>query len=149
MSIGTIATYITDFANEELLNMDNVIVIPHLGASTPESEENCAEMAAMEMKAFLKYGTIRNSVNFPNCEAMYTGKARITVAHKNVPNMIGAITGVFAKENLNIDNMINKAKGTMAYTIIDLDSLDGKNQVLLDDLKAIDGVVRARIVREK
>lgn len=149
MDEGVVAKYITDFPNAEVLEMENVIAIPHLGASTPESEENCAEMAAIEMKAFLKYGTIRNSVNFPNCEAMYTGKARITIAHKNVPNMIGSITTVFAKENLNIDNMINKAKGTMAYTIVDLDSLCGKNQAILDDLNAIEGVVRARIVREK
>lgn len=146
---GILDKYITDFPGEEVLNLDNVLAIPHLGASTPESEENCAEMAAIELKAFLKYGTIKNSVNFPNCESLYTGKARVTIAHKNVPNMVGSITALFAKENLNIDNMLNKSKGGWAYTILDLDSLCGKNDILIDGLKKLPGVVRARIVREK
>lgn len=145
---GTVDKYITDFPGEDVLNLDNVIAIPHLGASTPESEENCAEMAAIELKAYLKYGTITNSVNFPKCVAMYTGKARITVAHKNVPNMIGAITAVLAKENLNIDNMVNTSKGDWAYTLIDLDSLQGKNDDIVAELKKLDGVVSVRIVRE-
>ena len=131
-----------------MLNLDNVIAIPHLGASTPESEENCAEMAAIELKAYLKYGTVTNSVNFPKCVSMYTGKARITVAHRNIPNMIGAITAVIAKENLNIDNMVNTSKGDWAYTLIDLDSLRGKNADIVADLKALEGVVGVRIVRE-
>ena len=146
---GTVDKYITDFPGEEVLNLDNVLAIPHLGASTPESEENCAEMAAIELKAFIKYGTIKNSVNFPNCESLYTGKARVTIAHKNIPNMVGSITAIFAKNNLNIDNMLNKSKGDWAYTIIDLDSLCGKNDNLLEELKSLPGVVRARIVREK
>ncbi|HCT63944.1 MAG TPA: 3-phosphoglycerate dehydrogenase [Lachnospiraceae bacterium] len=146
---GTLDKYITDFPGEEVLNLDNVLAIPHLGASTPESEENCAEMAAIELKAYIKYGTIKNSVNFPNCESLYTGKARVTIAHKNIPNMVGSITAVFAKHDLNIDNMLNKSKGNWAYTIIDLDSLYGKNDNLIAELKLLPGVVRARIVREK
>ena len=146
---GILDKYITDFPGEEVLNLDNVLAIPHLGASTPESEENCAEMAAIELKAFLKYGTIKNSVNFPNCESLYTGKARVTIAHKNIPNMVGSITALFAKENLNIDNMLNKSKSNWAYTILDLDSLCGKNDILLDGLSKLPGVVKARIVREK
>ena len=146
---GVVDKYITDFPSEEVLNLDNVLAIPHLGASTPESEENCAEMAAIEIKAFLKYGTIKNSVNFPNCEALYTGKARITIAHQNIPNMVGSMTAIFAKENLNIDNMINKSKGEWAYTIIDLDSLCGKNDTILSELRALPGVKKARIVREQ
>ncbi|MCQ4725973.1 phosphoglycerate dehydrogenase [Anaerotignum faecicola] len=146
---GVVDKYITDFPSEEVLNLDNVLAIPHLGASTPESEENCAEMAAIEIKAFLKYGTIKNSVNFPNCEALYTGKARITIAHQNIPNMVGSMTAIFAKENLNIDNMINKSKGEWAYTIIDLDSLCGKNDTILAELRALPGVKKARIVREQ
>ena len=146
---GVVDKYITDFPSEEVLNLDNVLAIPHLGASTPESEENCAEMAAIEIKAFLKYGTIKNSVNFPNCEALYTGKARITIAHQNIPNMVGSMTEIFAKENLNIDNMINKSKGEWAYTIIDLDSLCGKNDTILAELRALPGVKKARIVREQ
>ena len=145
---GTVDKYITDFPDGEVLNLDNVIAIPHLGASTPESEENCAEMAAIELKAYLKYGTVTNSVNFPKCVSMYTGKARITVAHRNIPNMIGAITAVIAKENLNIDNMVNTSKGDWAYTLIDLDSLQGKNADIVADLKALEGVVGVRIVRE-
>lgn len=145
---GTVDKYITDFPDAEVLELDNVIAIPHLGASTPESEENCAEMAAMELKAYLKYGTITNSVNFPNCTAMYTGNARVTVAHKNIPNMIGNITAVLAKENLNISNMINTSKGDWAYTLIDLDALCGKNDEIVKEIGKIDGVVNVRIVRE-
>ncbi|MCI1959934.1 MAG: phosphoglycerate dehydrogenase [Clostridia bacterium] len=144
---GTLAKYVTDFASETLLGLENVIALPHLGASTPESEENCAVMAALEVSDFLKYGNIKNSVNYPNCEAPYTGKARVTIAHKNIPNMVGSITSTFAKYNLNIDNMINKSKGNWAYTIIDLDTLDGKNSIA-NELGKLNGVVKARIVRE-
>lgn len=146
---GIVDKYITDFPDAEVLNLDNVIAIPHLGASTPESEENCAEMAAIELKAYLKYGTITNSVNFPNCTVMYTGNARVTVAHRNIPNMIGNITAVLAKENLNISNMINTSKGDWAYTLIDLDSLQGKNAEIVEEIGKIDGVVNVRIVREE
>lgn len=148
LAAGILDRYITDFPDEEVLNLDNVIAIPHLGASTPESEENCAEMAAVQMKAFLKYGTIRNSVNMPDCESVYTGKVRIAVINKNVPNMVGAITAVFARENINIDNMINKSKGEMAYNLIDLDCLEDKGEMLIQAIEAIDGVVKARVVRE-
>ena len=145
---GIISNYITDFPNEEIINMDNTIYIPHLGASTPESEENCAEMAAMELKGYLKYGVIKNSVNFPNCEVPYTGKARISVAHKNIPNMVGSIASVFAKDNINIDNMMNKSKGDWAYTLIDADDLHQKGEEIIADLKKIEGVCNARVVRE-
>ena len=146
---GILSKYVTDFAAEELLGKENVITLPHLGASTPESEENCAVMAALELKEYIEYGNIKNSVNFPNCEAPYTGKARVTIAHKNIPNMVGSITAIFAKENLNIDNMINKSKGNWAYTIIDFDSLGDKHDSLLKELKELKGVVKSRIVREK
>lgn len=146
---GTVACYVTDFPNEEVLAMDNTIVIPHLGASTPEAEENCASMAATELKNFLLYGNIRNSVNYPNCELPYIpGKARIAVANKNIPNMISSITAAFAKENINIDNMINKSKGDYAYTLIDADTLHGKGDALIADLNAIEGVIKSRIVIE-
>lgn len=146
---GTLAKYVADFAAEELLGKENVITLPHLGASTPESEENCAVMAAQELKEYIEYGNIRNSVNFPNCEAPYTGKARVTIAHRNIPNMVGSITAIFAKENLNIDNMINKSRGDWAYTIIDFDSLGDKHDSLLNELKGLKGVVKPRIVRER
>ena len=144
---GIIDKYITDFPDEEILGLPNIIAIPHLGASTPESEENCAEMAAIELKAYLKYGTIKNSVNFPDCESLYTGKARISVIHKNIPNMLGLISSVFARENLNIDNMVNKSKGDIAYTLVDLDSLDGKSEELVRELNSVNGVIKTRIVR--
>lgn len=146
---GILSKYVTDFVAEELLGKENVITLPHLGASTPESEENCAVMASLELKEYIEYGNIKNSVNFPNCEAPYTGKARVTIAHKNIPNMVGSITAIFAKENLNIDNMINKSKGNWAYTIIDFDSLGDKHDSLLKELKELKGVVKSRIVREK
>ena len=147
LETGILDKYITDFPGEDVLCLDNVLAIPHLGASTPESEENCAEMAAIELKAFLKYGTIKNSVNFPNCEIMYTGKSRLAVLHKNIPNMVGSITTLFAKENLNIDNMINKSKGTLAYTVIDLDSLCDKENTIINELSKLDGIIKARIVQ--
>jgi len=147
LETGILDKYITDFPGEEVLSLDNVLAIPHLGASTPESEENCAEMAAIELKAFLKYGTIKNSVNFPNCEIMYTGKSRVAVLHKNVPNMVSSITTLFAKENLNIDNMINKSKGALAYTVIDLDSLSAKEDIIINELSKLDGIIKARIVQ--
>ena len=146
---GTLTKYVADFAAEELLGKENVITLPHLGASTPESEENCAVMAAKELKEYIEYGNIKNSVNFPNCEAPYTGKARVTIAHQNIPNMVGSITAIFAKENLNIDNMINKSRGDWAYTIIDFDSLGDKHDSLLNELKGLKGVVKPRIVRER
>ena len=146
---GILAKYVADFAAEELLGKENVIILPHLGASTPESEENCAVMADQELKEYIEYGNIKNSVNFPNCEAPYTGKARVTIAHRNIPNMVGSITAIFAKENLNIDNMINKSRGDWAYTIIDFDSLGDKHDSLLNELKGLKGVVKPRIVRER
>ena len=146
---GTIAYYVTDLPTPEVLALDKTIAVPHLGASTPEAEENCAAMAATELREFLKYGNIRNSVNYPNCEMPYTpGKARVSIMNKNIPNMIGSIAAVFAKEHLNIDNMINKSKGDWAYTLIDLDTMDGKGDELLSELNAIEGIVKTRIVIE-
>ena len=129
---GILAKYVADFAAEELLGKENVAV-----------------MAAQELKEYIEYGNIKNSVNFPNCEAPYTGKARVTIAHRNIPNMVGSITAIFAKENLNIDNMINKSRGDWAYTIIDFDSLGDKHDSLLNELKGLKGVVKPRIVRER
>ena len=145
---GKISFYVTDFPSEDLFDIENIILIPHLGASTPESEENCAEMAAIELRDFLLYGNIKNSVNYPNCDLPYSGKCRISVAHKNIPNMVGSIAAVLAKENLNIDNMINKSKGNWAYTMVDVDSLYNKNEEIINALEEINGVVCARIVRE-
>ena len=116
---GALAAYITDFASEALLKNDKVICMPHLGASTPESEENCAVMAANEIEDFLENGNIKNSVNFPNCDMGKKTGDRITILHKNVPSMIKKITDVL--ESVNIANMLNKSKGDNAYTMIDVD----------------------------
>ena len=149
MDAGTIACYVTDLPTPEVLALDKAIAVPHLGASTPEAEQNCAAMAAMELSDFLKYGNIRHSVNYPDCTMPYTeGKARVSIINKNIPNMIGSIANVFAKENLNIDNMINKSKGDWAYTLIDLDTLSDKGAELLEELNKIEGVVKTRIVIE-
>ncbi len=118
---GIVGKYITDFPNENVLKMKNTVCIPHLGASTEESEENCAIMAARQMKEFLETGNIKNSVNFPNAFLEYTGKRRVAVFHKNVPNMVGQITNAISNYNLNIADMVNRSRGDFAYTMIDLD----------------------------
>ena len=118
---GDLSAYVTDFASEALLKNDKVICMPHLGASTPESEENCAVMAAEEISDFLENGNIKNSVDFPNCDMGALGAgSRITIMHKNVPNMINAITDAIAKKGMNIEHMLNKSKGDYAYTILDI-----------------------------
>ncbi|HPT79503.1 MAG TPA: phosphoglycerate dehydrogenase [Candidatus Atribacteria bacterium] len=142
---GTVSCYVTDFPNERLLDMDNVIPIPHLGASTPESEDNCAYMASAQLRDFLESGNIVNSVNFPSCEMPRNGHVRITIAHKNIPNMVGQITSILARHNINIMNMVNKSKKSAAYTIIDIEgSLPGEVPGLIN---GIDGVTRVRVIK--
>lgn len=141
---GDLASYITDFASEALLKNDKVICLPHLGASTPESEENCAVMAANELKDFLENGNIKNSVNFPNCDMGKAMGARVTVLHKNVPSMIKNITDVFASEGVNIANMLNKSKGDNAYTMIDV---DGKcDTALINEIEAMNDVIKVTLL---
>lgn len=143
---GKLACYVTDFPSNKTFKMKNVINIPHLGASTPESEENCATMVVESMRDFLENGNIVHSVNYPDCSmGECEAEHRITVAHKNVPNMIAAITAVLAKDNVNIANMTNKNRGAYAYTMIDVDS-DVKDEAITD-LSAIDGVTRVRLVK--
>lgn len=142
---GRIAAYITDFASDALLEAENAVCLPHLGASTPESEENCAVMAANELKDFLENGNIKNSVNFPNCDMGVVSGTRITVLHKNIPNMIKQFTDAFASININIDNMLNKSKGDNAYTMIDI-SGDCESSVT-DTIKKIDGVIKVNVLR--
>ncbi len=141
----TVASYVTDFATEELLKSDKVVCMPHLGASTPESEDNCAVMAAQELKDFLENGNIKNSVNFPNCDMGKVCGSRVTIAHKNVPTMLNQITDVFTKDNINIENMINKSKGDYAYTMIDTHT--EITAAMLDDMKAIDGVIKVSLYK--
>lgn len=141
---GIIDTYVTDFPDEELLQLDNVIAIPHLGASTPESEENCAVMAVTQLKDFLENGNIFNSVNFPDCRMVRSSNYRLTIAHKNIPNMVGQISTILAKEHINILNMINKSKGNLAYTIIDAEKEINKD--IISSLTNIEGILRVRVI---
>ena len=141
---GIVDRYVTDFPDDSLLQIENVIPIPHLGASTPEAEENCAVMAARQIIDFLETGNINNSVNFPTCGMPLTTDTRIIIANRNVPNMVGQITTVMAEEEMNITEMINRHKGEYAYNIIDIEAKD--TSVLLDKLKKIEGVVMARTI---
>lgn len=141
---GDLSCYIIDFASEALLKNDKVICMPHLGASTPESEENCAVMAASEIKDFLENGNIKNSVNFPNCDMGKVNGARVTVLHKNVPSMIKNITDVFASDGVNIANMLNKSKGDNAYTMIDIEGRCDSSVV--DEIQAMDGVIKVTLL---
>ncbi|MBR5236849.1 MAG: phosphoglycerate dehydrogenase [Clostridia bacterium] len=140
-----VACYVTDFPDEAVLSMENTVIIPHLGASTPESEENCAEMAAQELVDYLENGNITNSVNFPACYAEREGAVRITILHKNVPTMLSQFSALFAEKQLNILNMTNKNKKEAAYTIMDIDGdIAGDIE---EKLNAIDGVLRVRVLR--
>ncbi|HZG72459.1 MAG TPA: phosphoglycerate dehydrogenase [Chondromyces sp.] len=145
---GIVANYITDFPNENVLKINKVISIPHLGASTKESEENCALMAARQLKNYLETGNIKNSVNFGTVELPYVGKRRITIAHKNVPNMVGQITGILAEYHLNIADMVNRSKGEWAYTMIDIDNkINGETIPSVEArISEVAGVVRVRII---
>jgi len=145
MKNGKISTYITDFPEDDLLGIKGIIPIPHLGASTVESEDNCAIMATKQVKAFLETGNITNSVNFPNAVLpMIISKNRVTIAHKNIPNMIGKITAILADHKINICDMLNKSKGELAYTLIDLDKNMGLNTI--EELENIDGVITVRVI---
>lgn len=144
---GIVACYVTDFPDEEVIKTDKVIPIPHLGASTEESEENCAIMAAMQLMDFLENGNIKNSVNFPECAMERSGKDRITISNKNEPGMIEKITHLLADNKINIDDMINKSKGHLAYNIIDLEG--NIKPDLINKIKSIEGVIAVRVLNNK
>lgn len=141
---GTVDRYVTDFPEDELLGLENVIPIPHLGASTPEAEENCAVMAVEQLRDFLETGNIRNSVNFPDCEMALNGDHRLLIANRNIPNMVGQITHILAEQGINIANMLNRNHGNYAYNIIDIEGSVGENT--LSELNAIEGVVMTRLI---
>lgn len=143
---GIIRTYITDFPNEKYLANDQVICIPHLGASTLESEENCAVMAVEELMDYLDNGNISNSVNFPSINlGLCTSKARLVVLNKNIPSMLGKITGVLSDKNINISNLLNRSKGDYAVTLVDLDS-DVNEQELRQALGTVNGIISVRVI---
>lgn len=142
---GVVNTYITDFPSARLLHVPGVIPVPHLGASTPESEDNCAVMAVKQTKDFLENGNILNSVNFPACDmGVSQVKHRITIAHKNIPNMLGQISAVLADQGANIENMINRSRGDYAYTMIDFEDVITDDNV--NRIKNIEGVLRVRVI---
>ena len=143
---GKVKKYVTDFANPLVAGREGILVTPHLGASTEEAEENCAVMAVKELRDFLENGNIKNSVNFPNCDmGTCVSVGRIAITHKNIPNMISQVTKILGAEGLNIADMTNKSKGEYAYTLIDLESAASKEA--LDELKAIEGVAKVRVVK--
>lgn len=141
---GKVSCYICDFPNEETVGVDGIITLPHLGASTPEAEDNCATMAAKEIMAYLEDGNIVNSVNYPNCSApRIAGKARVCVLHNNTPNILAQITAFFGEKGINIEHMTNNAKGDYAYTILDVDNADDS---VVTSAKAVEGIIAVRVL---
>ena len=141
---GKVSTYVTDFATDNLLGVDGVIAMPHLGASTPESEDNCARMAADEIKDYLENGNITHSVNFPAAKMARTGDVRYCVLHKNVPAVLQSVLSFVSQQGANVENMENKSRKDYAYTIIDV---TGASADLTDSIKGVDGVIRVRVIK--
>ena len=146
LASGKVHRYVTDFPDSESANMPHTIAIPHLGASTEESEDNCAVMAVQEMMDYLENGNIKNSVNYPSCDmGICTGASRVAVMHENIPNMIGQVTGTLAGQGVNISDMTNKSRDKFAYTLLDLDVVP--EEETLKKLRQIKGVIRVRVVK--
>ncbi len=139
---GQLRAYVTDFPSDEIIGHKGVVAIPHLGASTPESEDNCVIMASRQIDAYLRNGSIKNSVNYPDCELSEVSRHRIAVMHANVPNMVGQITSSVASQGINIDSMVNKSRGQFAYTVLDLDANYDEN--LTERVRALEGVYGVR-----
>ena len=146
LASGKVKRYITDFPNEKTAKMPGCIAIPHLGASTEESEDNCAKMAVTQIMNYLENGNIVNSVNFPNCDmGVCASQGRITILHKNIPNSLGRFTTAMAGENVNIAGLMNKSRGEYAYTMLDLDHKPSESVV--EGLRNIEGVLRVRVIK--
>ena len=141
---GRVAAYVTDFPSDALLGAKGVICTPHLGASTPESEENCAVMAADELKDYLETGNVRNSVNLPAVSMTPSGVMRLCILHKNVPGMLANITTLFGRDGVNVENLSNKSRGDYAYTIVDVNTRI--TDQVANELRAIPGVIRVRVL---
>ncbi len=144
---GIVRRYVTDFPDDELLNMDNVIAIPHLGASTQEAETNCAVKVSGQIRDFLEKGSIKNSVNYPACKLEQNSDFRIVIINKNIPNMVGQISSIIAGVNVNIIEMLNKSKGQYACTIIDISKEPGKD--LISAICGIEGILKVRALNLK
>jgi D-3-phosphoglycerate dehydrogenase len=146
LKAGKVSKYVTDFPNAKSANMEGVIAIPHLGASTEESEDNCAVMAVKQLREYMENGNIKNSVNYPNCDAGVCMTAgRIAILHRNIPNMLTQFTGAFSALNVNITDMVNKSRGDYAYSVIDVE--EKINEEVAVKLSAIKGVLKVRIVK--
>ncbi|MDO4832804.1 MAG: phosphoglycerate dehydrogenase [Clostridia bacterium] len=145
LGTGKVAAYVTDFISEELLGVPGVVAIPHLGASTPESEDNCARMAVFELVDYLENGNIKNSVNMPAAEMHRAAQNRVCVIHKNIPNMLNQITTPFTNANINIVDLLNRSKGDYAYTMVDVD--DEITADLINAIKDIEGTIRVRVLK--
>lgn len=141
---GKVARYVTDFPTSRLALAKGVVALPHLGASTPESEDNCAVMAAQELRSYLESGNIKNSVNLPTLEQEWSGIARLCIIHRNIPGAIASITSVLSKDRVNVENMTNKSKGDYAYTVVDINTL--VNEDVIGAIMALDGVLRVRLL---
>ena len=141
---GRVAKYVTDFPDDKITTVKNVIALPHLGASTPESEENCAVMAVRQLRDYLINGNIINSVNLPNVSQEWSGMSRLCMIHKNVPAMLTRIMGVLSDENINVENMTNKSKGDYAYTMVDVDTRI--TDKVADELRTISNMIRVRVL---
>ena len=146
LASGKVGCYVTDFPNEKTANMPGCIAIPHLGASTEESEDNCAKMAVKQIMDYLENGNIVNSVNYPNCDMGVCQTAgRITILHRNIPNSLGRFTAAIAADNVNIDGLMNKSRGEYAYTMLDFDQ--HPSQEVVEHLKQVEGVLRVRVIK--
>ncbi len=141
---GKMSAYVTDFPTEDILDAPHVVAIPHLGASTEESEDNCAIMAAVELDDYLKNGTIRNSVNFPSLDMPRSGAARICILHSNIPAVLTQVTAAVGDEGINIENMTNKSKGDNAYTILDVSTIP--SDAAIARIETVNGVLRVRVI---
>ncbi len=139
-----VARYVTDFPNNRILAAPNVVATPHLGASTPESEDNCAVMAALQLKDFLENGNIKNSVNFPNVEMDRSGVQRLCLVHRNIPAMLAGITAQLSQDGVNVENLTNKSRGDYAYTLVDVGSV--VDAAVIRDIQNLPGIIRVRVI---
>ena len=144
LDTGKVAAYVTDFPNNKIVRSIHVVAMPHLGASTPESEQNCAVMAVDQLQDYLENGNVRNSVNLPAVQMERSGVMRMCIIHRNVPAMLANITGLLAKDNVNVENLSNKSKGAYAYTLVDLGTK--VDQTVIEDVKNLDNVIRVRVI---
>jgi len=142
--IGTVSRYVTDFPTEAILGKKNIVTIPHLGASTPEAEDNCAVMAAKQLVDFIENGNVTNSVNLPNCSMPRQGATRLTVMHKNVVNVLNSVTSLISAEKINISNFISQSKGEYGYAIIDID--EKINYSVVEEIASLDNVIKVRAI---